>query len=117
MVISSKSGPIAKLISRPPISITYVVIDPEKSGQDAGVIVDGNLRGIPVFASSKHAFEELSTSPEVAIVGITPSGGLLIPELLNFIEEAIEAGLDIVNGLHEFLEEKPHLLKRLVVGE
>ena len=28
------------------------VIDPEKSGQDAGVIVDGNLRGIPVFVSS-----------------------------------------------------------------
>ncbi|MEC8283010.1 MAG: DUF1611 domain-containing protein, partial [SAR324 cluster bacterium] len=75
------------------------VIDPEKSGQDAGVIVDGNLRGIPVFVSSKHAFEQLSTSPKVAIVGITPSGGLLIPELLNFIEEAIEAGLDIVNGL------------------
>ncbi len=28
------------------------VIDPEKSGQDAGVIVDGNLLGIPVFVSS-----------------------------------------------------------------
>ena len=87
------------------------VIDPKKSGQDAGVIEDGNLRGIPVFVSSKHAFEQLSTSPKVAIVGITPSGGLLIPELLNFIEEAIEAGLDIVNGLHEFLEEKPHLVE------
>ena len=87
------------------------VIDPEKSGQDAGVIVDGNLRGIPVFASSKHAVEQLSTSPEIAIVGITPSGGLLIPKLLNFIEEAIEAGLDIVNGLHEFLEEKPNLVE------
>ena len=29
------------------------VIDPEKSGQDAGVIVDGNFREIPLFASSK----------------------------------------------------------------
>jgi len=87
------------------------VIDPEKSGQDAGTIVDGNVRGIPVFASAKHAFEQLSESPEVAIVGVTPSGGKLIPELLSFIEEAIEEGLDIVNGLHEFLEEKPHLVE------
>ena len=31
--------------------------------------------------------------------------------MLSFIEEAIEAGLDIVNGLHEYLEEKPHLLE------
>ena len=35
------------------------VIDPEKSGQDAGVIVDGNFREIPLFASSKNAFEQL----------------------------------------------------------
>jgi uncharacterized NAD-dependent epimerase/dehydratase family protein len=87
------------------------VIDPEKSGQDAGMIVDGNDRDIPVFASSSQAFEKLSEIPEVAIVGITPPGGRLIPELLNFIEEAIEEGLDIVNGLHEFLEEKPHLVE------
>ena len=87
------------------------VIDSEKSGQDAGMIVDGNVRDIPVFASSSQAFEKLSEIPEVAIVGITPPGGRLIPELLNFIEEAIKEGLDIVNGLHEFLEEKPHLVE------
>ena len=57
------------------------VIDSEKSGQDAEVIVDGNVRVIPVFASLKHDFEKLSTTPEVAIVGITPSEGRLMPEL------------------------------------
>ena len=87
------------------------VIDPEKSGQDAGMIVDGNVRDIPVFASSKEAFQKLIETPEVAIVGITPSGGRLIPELLRFIEESIEEGLDIVNGLHEFIEEKRHLVE------
>ena len=51
------------------------------------------------------AFEQLSTPPIVAIVGITPFGGRLIPELMSFIEEAIEAGLDIVNGLNKFWEE------------
>ena len=57
------------------------MIDSEKSGQNAGVIVDGNVCGLPVFASLKHDFEKLSTTPEVAIVGITRSGGRLMPEL------------------------------------
>ena len=80
------------------------------------MIVDGNFREIPLFDSTKNAFEQLSTFPKVAIVGITPSGGRLIPELLSFIEEAIEAGLDIVNGLHEFLEEKPNLVEAALKG-
>ena len=93
------------------------VIDSEKSVQDAEVIVDGNVRVIPVFASLKHDFEKLSTTSEVAFFGITPSGGKLMPELLNTIEEAIEGGLDVVNGLHEFLEAKSGRKRSSTGGE
>ena len=47
----------------------------------------------------------------MAIAGISLSGGRLIPDLLCFIEEATEAGLYTVIGLHEFLEEKPNLVE------
>ena len=87
------------------------VVDPENSGHDAGALVDGKIRDIPIFASVKEASEQLKEPPVVTIVGITPSGGRLIPELLSVIEESIEQGLGIVNGLHEFLSEKPNLVE------
>lgn len=86
------------------------VIDPEQAGQDAGIVVDGTARGIPVFASIAEACEQAPARPEVAIVGITTSGGKLLPELLSFIEDSVEHGLGVVNGLHEFLTDKPDLV-------
>ena len=44
------------------------VNDPEKSRQDAGMLVDGNLRGIPIHTTAKRASEQLGESPELAIV-------------------------------------------------
>ncbi len=86
------------------------VVDPDQAGQDAGTVVDGTPRGIPIYASVAEACAQATAPPEVAIVGITTSGGKLLPELLSVIEEAIEQGLGVVNGLHEFLSDKPDLV-------
>jgi len=83
------------------------LIDSQTKGRDAGEIVDGVHRGIQIFGSVKQALDELEQHPEYAIIGITTPGGLLPDYLMAEIEQSLEAGLDIVNGLHQPLSEIP----------
>jgi uncharacterized NAD-dependent epimerase/dehydratase family protein len=50
-------------------------------------------------------FLEDDSRPDTLLVGITVSGGQLPPEMRRPIRDAIDAGLDVWNGLHEFLGE------------
>ena len=85
------------------------IVDPPTAGRDAGEILDGRPRGIPVFASIGEALEGASERPRFAIVGVATSGGRFTPELKASLRTAIEAGLSIVNGLHELASEDPDL--------
>lgn len=85
------------------------VVDAPTAGQDAGVILDGRARNIPVFASVDEALTQ--TSPvDYAIVAIATNGGVLPPTMLADITCCLERGLSVVNGLHEFLNDKPDLV-------
>lgn len=85
------------------------VVDAPTAGQDAGTILDGQFRGIPIFSSVQEA---LSTLGQVsfAIVAVATSGGILPPAMIDDITQCLEKGLSVVNGLHEFLSEKPGLV-------
>ena len=48
--------------------------------------------------------------PEGLLLGIAPTGGKLPPEWRAIILEAIDAGLDIHSGLHQFLGEDPEFV-------
>lgn len=84
------------------------VHDPDCAGRDAGELLDGRHRGIPVLGSIAAALE-LDPPPRWAIVGIATHGGLFTPVVHGSLLEAIEAGLSIVNGLHEFAADDPAL--------
>lgn len=86
------------------------IIDHEESGQDAGELLDGVYRDIPVLASLEVA---VSFFPDVEylIIGVATVGGVLPKELLPVIELALSAKISIVNGLHDYVSEKPHLLE------
>jgi uncharacterized NAD-dependent epimerase/dehydratase family protein len=56
--------------------------------------------GFPVVATVPEA---MRYSPNVALVGVATAGGRFPPAWRALLEDAIEAGLDIENGLHEFL--------------
>ena len=79
------------------------VIDSTKAGRDAGEVLDGVPNGIPIVADLAAAVQ--AEHPECFIVGVAPSSGLLSPPERAVILEAIAQGLDIVNGLHEFLND------------
>lgn len=83
------------------------IIDPQDAGQDAGELLDGRARNLPVYGSLE-AF--LHTSPRKAshcIIGVSFPGGKLPEALLPQLERAMAAGMSLVNGLHEYLREKP----------
>jgi len=78
------------------------VVDPPTAGRDAGEVLDGVLRGIPISASIEEALRLSPFKPDYAIVGIATVGGRFTPDLRASLLEAIEKGLSVVNGLHQF---------------
>jgi len=85
------------------------VIDAPTAGRDAGEVLDGRPRGIPVFASIAEALRSTGQTPDFCVVGVATSGGRLTAGLRALVREAIEAGMSIVNGLHEFLSDDAEL--------
>ena len=85
------------------------VIDGPTAGRDAGEVLDGRPRGIPVFATLADALHALPEKPGYAIVGVATSGGVFTPGLVRALAEAIDNGLSIVNGLHYLAADQPLL--------
>jgi len=85
------------------------VVDGPTAGRDAGEVLDGKRRGIPVFATIRNAVGSLGAPPDFCVVGVATSGGRLTPGLRALMLEAIESGMSVVNGLHEFLSEDAEL--------
>jgi uncharacterized NAD-dependent epimerase/dehydratase family protein len=91
-------------------TIIGVVDGPETAGEDAGILLDGKKRNIPVFGSFGEAIVRLPKI-DFLIIGVATVGGILPTNMLEVVIEAINAGVSIVNGLHEYLSEKPALVK------
>jgi uncharacterized NAD-dependent epimerase/dehydratase family protein len=79
------------------------------AGKDAGTLLDGKHRDIPVFEHFKTAMVSLQDI-QFLIIGVATVGGKLPGNMLTIIIEAIRAGVSIVNGLHEYLNEKPEIV-------
>ena len=75
-----------------------VVLDSERAGE--------TTEGIPVVATVADA---MAYEPTVALVGVAVAGGRLPPVWRGILREAIEAGLDVEAGMHEFLADDPEL--------
>ena len=86
------------------------VVDSKNYGYDAGEKLDGTHRHIPIIASVKEA-TSLFPEATVAIIGIATHGGVIPKDLEFFLLECLENGLSLVNGLHEFLSDKPHFVE------
>ena len=85
--------------------IIGVVDGIETAGKDAGELLDGKKRNIPIFSDVEKAGNAL---PEInfLIVGVATLGGVFPPDMLEIIRNAIQNKISIVNGLHEYLSEK-----------
>jgi uncharacterized NAD-dependent epimerase/dehydratase family protein len=90
-------------------NIIAVVDSQATAGKDAGELLDGKNRDIPVFATMDAAIDQLE-HVDYLIIGVATVGGRLPKNMLALIYDAVEKGISVVNGLHEYLNDKPDLV-------
>ncbi|MGZ4760298.1 MAG: DUF1611 domain-containing protein [Acidimicrobiales bacterium] len=83
------------------------VIDGEQAGLDAGAVLGDEPNGIPICADLDAAVARAGRVPDAFIFGVAPSSGMLSPVERKVMLDAISRGMDVVNGLHEFLNDDP----------
>jgi uncharacterized NAD-dependent epimerase/dehydratase family protein len=79
------------------------ILDSERAGEMQD--------GVPVVATVDDA---LCFNPTVALVGVATQGGRFPPAWRDLLKSAIAKGLDVENGLHEFVSEDPELVELAV---
>ena len=83
------------------------VIDSTLAGRDAGEVLDGRRRDIPIFATLADARTGARQVPGTCIVGVASGGGAMPPEMRALLVQAAELGMTIVNGLHDLAADDP----------
>lgn len=83
------------------------VIDSQKVGLDAGIVLGEDSKSIPIYRNLPEAIEHFPTVPDYFIYGMAPATGMLSTHERGVVFEAISLGMHIVSGLHEFLSDDP----------
>jgi len=100
--LSGKTGLTLLRYRRGPV---VAVVDPAQAGRSLRE-VSGIDRDVPVVASLADA---LAYGPEVAVVGLAPSGGRLPEPVRADLAAALRAGLSVASGLHSRIGDDPDL--------
>ena len=85
------------------------IVDSKTAGRDAGEVLDRRSNGIPIFASVKAALAGLAEKPQFMIIGVATVGGMLPDEFRQPVVDAIEGGVSMMSGLHEWLGDDDEL--------
>ena len=89
------------------------VVDSNFAGKDAGEVLDGKARGIPIYGTISEAvtvLKEVNSPATHFVIGLAPDGGRLSAEARKDVLEAIEFGLHVDSGLHDFLSDDPEMI-------
>lgn len=81
------------------------VLDPERAGQRLEEFI-GVGEGIPIVS---NLADLESADPDMLIIGVATPGGVLPAEWRGILRDAIQRGMEIVNGLHTMLGEDSEL--------
>jgi uncharacterized NAD-dependent epimerase/dehydratase family protein len=76
------------------------ILDSSRAGE--------TYEGIPIVATVNDA---LCFDPNTALVGVATQGGRFPPEWRQLLKSCISKGLDVENGLHEFLSEDAEMVE------
>lgn len=85
------------------------VIDSRYAGKDAAEVLDGKPTGIPVYASFKEAFAK-TPDARTLVIGLAPDGGRLPDAARDMLSDALEQGLNVDSGLHDFIHKDDKLM-------
>lgn len=88
------------------------VIDSECAGGDAGELLDGRAKDVPILRSLQTALQRADAAGSAAthfVIGLAPDGGRLDAKTREAVLAAVAAGLNVDSGLHDFLGEDPEI--------
>jgi uncharacterized NAD-dependent epimerase/dehydratase family protein len=83
-------------------------IDSKSAGKDAGEVLDGKKRNIPIHATLED-FLKTGQKAAYCIVGVATKGGVIPESLRAELKDALQNGFHLVNGLHEYVSDIPEL--------
>ncbi|EHP83570.1 DUF1611 domain-containing protein [Methanotorris formicicus] len=83
------------------------VVDRKFAGNRVCDVVPFIKKDIPIYSSVKEALDNVNA--KVLILGVAPPGGRLPTDWLDEIKTTINAGLDVISGLHMFLSDIPEI--------
>ena len=84
------------------------VIDSRYAGKDAGEVLDGITKNMPIFENMDSALKVAGQDKSNGlyfVVGLAPDGGRLSESARDDVKKAIAAGMNIDCGLHDYLSE------------
>lgn len=85
------------------------VIDHVHAGKDAGEIVPGAYKKIPIVASMNEFLQLSQHKPDYCILGVALPGGKLPQEFIGELQTALKNGISVISGLHQHLSDNPVL--------
>ncbi len=85
------------------------VIDHKSAGKDAGEVLDGKHRNIPVYASVDEFAKISKQAATYCIIGVATKGGVIPDSLRTILKDGLVHGYSLVNGLHEYISDIPEL--------
>ena len=94
------------------------VVDSLLVGRDAGEVLDGQSRGIPIYAGIEAALTGCAArghTPTHMVMGLAPDGGRLGERAREDVRLAIRNRLNVDSGLHTFLGEDEELSRLAAV--
>jgi|TARA_B110000438_G_scaffold189077_1_gene180657 uncharacterized NAD-dependent epimerase/dehydratase family protein len=106
----------AALVRHSEIYTIVGVIDSSLTGKDAGEALGEKKIGIPIFADLDDALEKLSNIPDFYIYGKAPLETYIPNHERLMILEAMEKGMDIISGLHQFFSEDPEFVQVAIMN-
>ena len=84
------------------------VVDSRHAGMDAGFLLDEKKNHIPIINSVSEAVRVFRNTPHPAthlVIGLAPDGGRLPAAARKDVLTALDLGLHVDSGLHDFLSE------------
>ena len=93
-------GKTARGVIRYGADPVVAILDSERAGETQD--------GIPIVATVNDA---LCFGPTTALVGVATQGGRFPPAWREFLRSCIAKGLDLENGLHEYVTDDPELVE------
>lgn len=85
------------------------VLDSAHAGKRVVDVVPSLRCSAPIVASVEEA---LAYKPTSLLIGVATHGGALPPHLRPLVLRAIDAGMEVVNGLHQFFNEDNEFVER-----